>query len=965
MKAPAFEGTKMRKFGLLAIAGTALALAGASNGFGAPPQAPKAAPKAAPTTTVAPHWTQETSDLRADPAIRFGTLPNGMRYAIMKNATPPGEASLRLRIDAGSLNEQDDQRGIAHFIEHMAFNGSKNVPEGEFVRRLERHGLKFGPDTNASTNFDQTVYMLDLPETDADTVDTGLFLLREAAGEATLDPGAIDRERGIILSEERTRAGPQMRTFEDETSYLFRGDIIASRIPIGLPEIIRTAPRERFTRFYNGYYRPERTTLIAVGDFDVDAMEAKIRTRFGDWTGKGPHAPDPAPSRLTGRDTETHVFIEPGGAERVALSWVRPPDLRPDSQAERTEHLIDQLGLRIISRRLERLANSEAPPFIGASAYRTQPSERADVVQIAAVSKPGEWKKSLAAIEQERRRATEHGFTQAELDREIQEFRTALTTSAAGAATRTSPGLAQLIVNSVNEDNVVTTPADNLAAFERSVKGLTADRVAAATRALFAGKGPLVYMTSPAPIEGGDRTLLAAFDASRAVPVATQQAHAAKTWPYQSFGTPGTVAERHELADLGVTTVRFANGVRLTVKPTDFRKDEILVSARFGGGLLEMPRNGATPAWGLGAFAQGGLGKLDVEELQEVLADTVYGAGLGMSEDSFSLGGRTRPSDFARQMQVLAAFVTDAAWRPAGWNRNKASASTIHAQLRSTPGGVAGRDSGALLHSGDTRWAFPSQQAMEASNISDLEALVGPALASEPMDVTIVGDISVDEAIRQTAATLGALPPRGPLRVDVAARQVRFPAPGLVRLTHEGRADQGLAMIAWPTTDFYSDQKRARVLNLLAQVLQLRLIDEIREKQATTYSPGAGSAASETFAGYGYMSARIEAPPERLEPFLADAEKIAHDLATTPVVDDELQRARRPLIENLQRQRASSNGWWLGALDEIQERPEALESIRVSIAQYQSITPAELQAAARRYLLDAAAWKMIVVPKAS
>ncbi len=948
----------MRKFGPLLLAGLALALAGAAPSARHPAPAAKAA-----AAIAAPAWPQAASDLTADPDIRFGMLPNGMRYAIMKNKTPPGAASLRLRIDAGSLEEQDDQRGLAHFIEHMVFNGTTHVPEGEFVKQLERLGLRFGPDTNASTGFDETVYMLDLPKADAVSVDTGLFLLREAAGEAAFDAGAVERERGIILSEERTRAGPQMRTFEDEIGYLLKGDLLPSRVPIGLPEIIRTAQRDRFLRFYNGYYRPERTTLVAVGDFDMDSIEAKIRSKFGDWRAQGAAAPDVPPSRIAGRDTESHVFVEPGGPARVSLTWVRPPDLRPDTKAHRAERMVSQLGLRIIGRRLERIANAPSPPFIGASTARSQIADRAELVQILAVSRPGEWNKALESIEQELRRATEHGFTQAELDREVTEQRAALTTFAAGAATRTSQALAGQIVAAVNEDNVVTTPADNLARFEENVRGLTAARVSAATRALFAGKGPLVYMTSPTPVDGGDKALLAAFDASRAVPVAAPAAHAASTWPYKSFGTPGAVADRRELADLGVTLVRFANGVRLTVKPTDFRKDEILVALRFGGGLFEVPRDRPAPLWGLGAFEQGGLGKLDSDDLEEVLADTVYGARLGVDDDAFSLSGRTRPSDFARQMQILAAFATDPGWRPTGWDRSKASASTIHAQLRSTPGGVAGRESGVLLHSGDTRWAFPSQEAMESSSIADLKRIVAPALASEPMEVMIVGDVTVDEAIRQTAATFGALPPRGPIRADEAGRQTRFPAPALVRLTHEGRADQGLAMIAWPTVDFFSDQRRARTLSLLAQILQLRLIEEIREKQATTYSPGAGHNASDTFAGYGYMSARIEAPPERLEPFLADAARIARELGEAPVSDDELQRARKPLIESLERQRASSNAWWMGALANIQQRPEVAESIRIAIAQYQSITAAELQAAARQYLVEDRSWKMLVTPK--
>jgi zinc protease len=907
-------------------------------------------------------WAHETSDVPVDPAIRFGTLPNGMRFAIMRNATPPGEASIRLRFDAGSLNERDDQRGIAHFLEHMVLNGTRNVPEGEFVRRLERHGLKFGPDTNASTGFDETIFKLDLPETDPGTIDTTLFLLREVAGEATLDAAAIDSERGIILSEERTRHGPALRIFMDEIGFTLKDDLLPSRLPIGTPEIIRTAPRERFLDFYQGYYRPERATLVAVGDFDVDAMERKIRAQFGTWQAKGAPAGDPPPPRLSERGPETRLFVEPGGPARVAMTWVGPADLRPDSKARRAERLIGQIGLRILNRRLQRLANSEAPPFIGASASRSDIAERAELVQIAAVAQPGAWQKALAAIEQEQRRALEHGFNQSELDRELSEFRAVLTSAAAAAATRTSRSLAERITDSVNEETVVTTPAYGLEFFEQVAKGLTAAQVGAALRTLFEGEGLLVYMTSPSAVEGGEPALLTAFNQSRAARVAPPVLQQAKAWPYEAFGGPGTVAERREIADLGATLVRFANGVRLTVRPSAFKDDEILVGVRFGSGLLEIPSDRSNPIWGAGGFTQGGLGKLSWEEFQQALAETVTGVSLGIDDDAFSLGGRTRPSDFARQMQLLAAFATDPAWRPTGWNRSKASASTIHAQMRSTPGGVAGRESGALLHSGDRRWAFPTLEEMQSSDIADLKRIVAPALATGPMEVIIVGDVTVDEAIRQTAATFGALPSRASARPATAP--VRFPAPALVRLTHEGRPDQGLAMIAWPTVDFYADQKRARTLNLLAQLLQLRLTDEIREKQGTTYSPNAGHSASETFAGYGYMSARIEAPPERLEPFLADAMKIARGLAQTPATEDELQRARRPLIENLQRQRGSSNAWWGEALEGVHERPEVAESIRLSIGQYQAITPAELQAAARLYLVDSRAWKMIVVPKA-
>jgi zinc protease len=941
----------MRKVHWLAAGGLIAALAAASPAAQPAAQAPAAA-AARPS-------------LRPDPAIRFGMLPNGMRYQILRNATPPHNASLRLRIDVGSMYERDEQRGLAHFIEHMVLNGTKNVPEGEFVHRLERAGLKFGPDTNATTDFRQTVYMLDLPETDPATVDTALFLLREVAGEASFAPAAIDSERGIVLSEERTRATPQLRNAEDELAYLLKGDVLPTRLPIGLPDIIRTAPRDRFTALYDAYYRPERATLIAVGDFDVDAMEAKIRAQFGSWKGRGRAGAELPAAAIAPRSAESHVFVEPGVPTRVSLSWVRAPDLRPDDRAARIERLTGQLGLQILNRRLERIASSGNAAFIAAAAIRTNQSQRADVTQLIGIAQPGKWQAALAAVEQEQRRALQFGFAQSELDREVAELRAALTAAAKGAATRPSARLAQAMVDSANEGKIFTSPADDLALFEEAVKGLTAERVTDATRALFAGGGPLVYLTSPTPVEGGERALLAAYTQSHGTAVAQGAVQQAQAWPYASFGKPGAVAERKEIASLGVTTVRFANGVRLTVKPTSFRDDEILVAVRAGHGQLDVPGDRPNPAWALngGAFTLGGLGRIGFEDLQQALSSSVYEANFQVAEDAFQLLGKTRPQDFATQLQVLAAYTADPAFRPTGWDRLRGLSGTIHDQLASTPEGVFQRDSGKLLHGGDPRWALPSREEMAAADISSARSLLAEPLKSGPLEVIVVGDVTVDEAVRQVAATFGALPPRVAAEPSPAALRTAFPAPGLVRLTHNGRADQGLAMIAWPTVDFYADQKQTRTLNLLGQVLQLRLIDEIREKQGTTYSPNASHSPSETFPGYGFMAAQIEAPPEKLDGFLADAARIAADLRDRPINADELQRARKPLVEGITRQRAS-NEWWLSELGAVQTRPGVAASIEHGLEQYEAVTPADLQAAARRFLVDSKAWKLEVVPAA-
>jgi zinc protease len=268
---------------------------------------------------------------------------------------------------------------------------------------------------------------------------------------------------------------------------------------------------------------------------------------------------------------------------------------------------------------------------------------------------------------------------------------------------------------------------------------------------------------------------------------------------------------------------------------------------------------------------------------------------------------------------------------------------------------VFSRAAGILLHDGDRRWATPTREEMAASSIADIRTVLEGPLARAPIEVTIVGDVDVEEAIRQTAATFGALAPRGqwPERTD----RIRFPAgtPAPIRLTHRGRADQGLAYIAWPTQGFFDDPRRARALNLLSSVFQLRLIQKIREEQGTTYSPQASHNPSEAYPGYGVFSGRIEARPEALPGFLNDAEAIAAD---------EMERARRPLVDAIQRQR-NGNSWWIGNLARVQTDPRIAAMIASQLADYAALTPAELQAAARAFLVPGRAWKAIVVPEAA
>ncbi|MFP5449556.1 MAG: M16 family metallopeptidase [Alphaproteobacteria bacterium] len=886
-----------------------------------------------------------------------------MRYAIRRQTIPEGQAALRLRIDAGSLMEADDQQGLAHFLEHMAFNGSEAVPEGEMIKILERLGLAFGADTNASTGFDETIYKLDLPRTDEETLSTSLMLLRETAMNLLIAQDAVERERGILLSEERARDTPPYRIYKSRLSFLLKDQRLSQRYPIGDVEILRHAPATAMRDFYSAYYRPERALLVAVGDFDMDAMEARIVEAFGDWRVEGEAGEDPDLGPVAARGLEAKVAVEPGVQAALQMAWVRTPDIAPDSVARRQADVIERLGFSVLNRRLSALARASDPPFLGAGAFINDEFGAAETTSILANAQEGRWREALAAIEAEQRRAMEHGVRQDELDREIAEYRASLEASVAGAGTRRPAALAQQILGATAQDLVVTSPAQDLAIFEAAVAGLEASTVSRALAAAFQVQGPLIFLATPTPVEGGEAAVIAAYEASRAKAVSAPEALSQLEWPYASFGAPGKVVETQDVTDLDAVFVRFENGVRLTIKPTRFQDDEILVAVNVGDGLQSLPADVQSLAWAAQAFGEGGLGQITAEDMERVLASRTYGVRLRVSDEAFTLSGETRPEDLEIQMQVLAAYLTDPAWRGEPFARIQAAGATIHEQYAATANGVLSRDLAGLLHSGDRRWTFPSKDEIASARLEDLRQQLAP-LETAPIEVVIVGDTTVEKATAAVADTLGALPPRPEPAAAHDVTGVVFPdAPATpLRRTHSGRDDQSIGYVAWPSTDFFADPQGAREAAVLGEILRLRLTEELRESQGATYSPSVNYNHAYVWTGWGYMSASVEIPPAGLDAFFADVEEIAADLRDTPVKADELERARQPRLERIARAKVT-NDYWLNELAGGQADPRRLDAIRAAIPGTERVSAEDVQRAAQRILRPEAAWKIEVVPE--
>jgi len=579
-------------------------------------------------------------------------------------------------------------------------------------------------------------------------------------------------------------------------------------------------------------------------------------------------------------------------------------------------------------------------------------------------AQPDHWQQALAAVDAEVRRAVQYGVRSDELAREIAEQDANARQAADSAATRRTPDVADEIAGTLDDLLVETHPTEDLEVFRSATKDLTAEQVSEALKTMFAGHGPLVFLSSPTAIADGDNALRDAFKSAEAVRVGPPEAPRVIDWPYADFGTPGKVAEQKEITDLDTVFVRFENGVRLTVKQTKFRDDQVLVRVRVGDGLQSLAPDRQSMAWASGALAEGGLRQISADDAERALAGQVYGMTLTFDDDAFVLAGGTRGIDLPTQLQVLAGYATDAGWRTEAFERMKRYGLTLQTQYQATDSGVLSRDLAGLMHGGDRRWTYPNAETMQAEGLDDLKAQLTPALSSGAVEVTIVGDITVDKAIAAVAATFGALPHRpDPSPAVASAQDPGFPAAASpTTITHTGRADQAIGYVAWPTSGFYADPQQARINTILTDVLQLRLIDRLRLGEGVTYSPAARSSSSFVWPRWGYISAQVEAPPARLDGFFSAVAAIAADLRTHDVGADELERAKKPQIESVEKLMAT-NEYWLGALSGAQRDPRRLDAIRTAEAQLERVTAADVRKAAETYLRDDTAWRLTVKPQ--
>lgn len=911
---------------------------------------------------------QDESDVKADSAVKWGVLENGMRYAIMKNAEPPKRVSMRLFVDAGSLMEQDNQQGLAHFLEHMAFNGTKHFPAGEMVEYFQRLGMAFGADTNAHTGFKETVYKLEMPDSDPELLAQGFQLMRDYADGMLLGEPEIDKERGVIMSEKRTRDSVGWRTFVEQLKFIFPEGLVSQRLPIGKAEVIQQAPRERFVEFYKKWYTPDRMAFIVVGQVDEEKIEALIKKYFSDLKPAEKKQAEPDLGKLSNRGLVAHFHPESEAGEvSVSIDTMKAVGDRNDTLEHRAHELRLGLANRIISRRLGILAKKEGAAILSGTSHAYDLYDLGFVryASISAECRPENWRKSLASIEQELRKAMAFGFTKSELKEAKANIKEAYSQAAKSMGTRKSRALSSAIASRIGSREVFTSPADDLLWAEGELAKVTeAECQDLLKQAWSDTKETLVMVTGNLDLDNGENTILAAYKESQAIVVAAPVKVEEKAFAYSELPEAGKIAKKNVVEDLEVTQLILENGVRVNLKVTDYEDETIYVKARFGGGRLVEPKDKAGLAFfASNTFKDGGLAEHDIDEIRRLYAGVTASVRFGVEDDSFALSGKTNSEDLHQQLLLMRAYFTDPGYRPEAALLFRRGLDQVYQQIKRTPQGVMQSAVSQFVHSGDSRFGFPAKEAMEKLSEKDVQQWLQKALTSEYLEFTVVGDFEMKKMIEEVLATFGNLPKRDKEKPSYEKqRQVAFPRGAEAQVFKvETAIPKAMPLVYWPSEDIW-DIKRTRRLSVLALILDDRLRKKVREELGDAYSPFAHNLPSDAFTAYGYLFASVTAKPDQAEMLLGVVKEIGEGLSAGTVTEDELERAKKPQINQIEEYRRTNRYWMNSVLQSSQEYPERLQWSRTFISDYEAIQLDEINELAKKYLGGDKALSILIEP---
>ncbi len=915
-----------------------------------------------------PGFPQDRSDLTPDPAAVFGILDNGVRYILYPNKTPKERVSVHMCIDAGSFHETDTQQGIAHFLEHMVFNGSKHFPPGELVKYFQRIGMDFGPDANASTGFLHTVYDLDLPSGNPDTIDEGLLVLRDYADGALLLESEVNKERNVILAEKRTRDSADYRTWKSELSFELPETRFAKRLPIGKESVIKNADSSLLKSFYKKWYRPDRIWIIMAGDFDEDIAKNLVAKHFSQMSpAKTPlNVPDPGPVRHKGISAFYHFEPETGATD-ISIEVVKRDPPPSDGSTFRIQRLYSKMANRIINYRIEKMINKGNAPFLFGGIYSGYSFKTIRSAEITASCQPEKWDETLKALEHILRQAMYYGFSPMEIERVKKEFSAEIKKAVMQASTRKSSRIAREILASHYTDQVYCSPSQKADLLLPAISSVTPADLSRALKEDWDADHRLILVTGNVDLRSTgtspEKIIVEKFKQSKSEPVNPPEKTKVVQFPYlEEAETPGAITEIKKFEDIGVTRVTFANGCILLIKPTDYEKNKVKAALSFGNGESGEPATepGLTELTEI-VINQSGLGHMDKDSLEAALAGKNTSVTFGINEDSCVFYGSTIPDELSLLFSLFYAHITDPGFDENAYTYARNSIKQRYAALtRMIEGGIP-LYAEPFFAGGDPRFGLPPIEVYKKTDLAEIRKWFSNELKVRPIEIAVVGDISTDKVIRIAAKTLGTIIIDRPEKKNTTAAPHFREGRKLVKKIPTSII-KGWIGIGFPTTDIW-DIEKTRRLSLLASIFSDRMRLVVREKLGDAYSAGARHYPSKAYKGFGKLLAQAVVDPERMGAVSEIIRQIAEEIRTHGISDDELERAKAPILASIKKMQ-QSNGYWLNTvLLGAGKHPVQLDWSRTIYKSYEAITKADIEKIARKYLDVSKAAEVRLLPE--
>jgi zinc protease len=897
-------------------------------------------------------WEHESSDIPVNARMHFGHFANGFRYVWLANQDPAGHCSLRLHVRVGSLAEEDDERGMAHFVEHMAFNGSKHHEAGTLVEWLTQQGMAFGSDVNAFTSFSDTIYKLELPGAEEARLREALAVLRDFADGALFEASEVEKEKPVIDAEERERDSTAGRAWWQVADILFEGTRYALRHPIGVKTVRDAFDAAKLRAFYRKWYRPENMTLIVVGDLGALNPAPLFEKAFADMpVPETPPAPEPPIGTPVIKKRFFTVRDATSQSVTIHLDMLTPWVDEPYTIATWTGELPLTAARSMVNTRFEGLAKKDGAPFTSArvdqvEAQRTVQGERLEVTC------PAErWEEALLVCERELRRAIEQGFDALEFvptARSIYSYylveRNPIDTG------RTSTYVDDLI-RAASSRTVPYASVTRRDLMKPAYESLTVERCHEALAAAWSRGEPSLFLTGNVDLGAdAEKILSAAYEKSRAQQLGEPTEEASKrVWAYSSTGhARGPIKKAifsspvKQLEGKSAILVEFENGVKVNFLD---RQGPFAMIARLGEGRLSIePSRHAVRHVAEEAFPKCGLVEHSFDQIEALLGSSLE---FKVEDDHCEL--RRSGGGYQEACELLCAYLTAPGWREVGFEKSVAELQQKIEGISRSLDGTLGRALFPALMSDDPR--FPGDPTEDDLAEVDLEAMrqwLEPQLEKAPLEVTVVGPLT-SEYLAIASRTLGRLPPRRFLLTFVERREPVSMKTGL-RIQVHIKTDiaKALVYIAFPTTDGL-DPDVDRKLQFLGAILNDRLRGEVRERRGDAYAPRAVTYDSTTYPGYGMILIRAEADPAKVDQVIEDCLTVTDSLVAHGTTSEEVNRLREPMLTQLKKA-YDRNDSWATALSQAQTKLGSLAEIERASDFYRNVQPADLDPLIKQYL---------------